>query len=57
MVGIAIRNGVTQYYRAVCISFRRRDQLSTDVIWRVFEKLAQSNARINALDSLTIIVH
>jgi hypothetical protein len=27
------------------------------VIWSVFEKVAQSNARVNALDPLTIIVH
>jgi hypothetical protein len=27
------------------------------VIWSVFEKVAQSNARFNALDSLTVVAH
>jgi hypothetical protein len=43
--------------KAIGISFRRRDQLSEDVIWSVFEKVAQSNARFNALDSLNVEVH
>jgi hypothetical protein len=57
MVGVAIRNDVNQNDRAVGISFRRRDQLSADVIWSVFERVTQSNARFNALDTLTIVVH
>jgi hypothetical protein len=57
MVGVSIRNDVNQTDRSVCISFRRRGQLSTDVIWSVFERVAQSNARFNALDPLTIVVH
>jgi hypothetical protein len=57
MVGVAIRNDVNQNDRDVGISFRRRDQLSADVIWSVFERVAQSNARFNALDTLTIVVH
>jgi hypothetical protein len=57
IVGVAIRNDVNQSDRAVGISFRRRDQLSADVIWSVFERVAQSNARFNALDPLTIVVH
>jgi hypothetical protein len=31
--------------------------LSADVIWSVFEKVTQPNARFNALDPLTIVVH
>jgi hypothetical protein len=57
MVGVAICNDVNQNDRAVVIRFRRKDQLSADVIWSVFEKVAQSNARFNALDSITIVVH
>jgi hypothetical protein len=37
----------------VGISFRRKDQLSAEAIWAVFEKVIQSNARFNALDRLT----
>ena len=38
-------------------TFRRRDQLSGDVIWSVFEKAAQSNGRFKFLDKLTLVVH
>jgi hypothetical protein len=29
---------------------RRKDQLTVDIIWSVFGKVAQSNARFNAMD-------
>jgi hypothetical protein len=38
-------------------SFRRKDQLSTDVILMLIEKVTKSNARFNALDSLVVTVH
>jgi hypothetical protein len=38
------------------IIFRRKDQIKGDVIWSVFEKVAQSNARFNALDKLVLSV-
>jgi hypothetical protein len=57
MVGIAIHNEINQHGRPIGISFRRRDQLSGDVFWRVFEKVVQSNARLNTLDTLTVLVH
>jgi hypothetical protein len=57
MVGIALRNEVSQSDKPQRISFRRRDQISGDVIWSVFEKVSQSNSRFNALDTLTIKVH
>ena len=38
-------------------SFRRKDQLNEDVIWSVFEKVVQSNARFNALHKLVVVVH
>jgi hypothetical protein len=57
MIGITIRNTVNMQDKAIGISFRRRDQLSENVIWSVFEKVAQSNARFNALDSLIVEVH
>jgi len=43
--------------KAIGISFSRKDQLSEEVIWSVFNKVAQSNARFNALDKLVVVVH
>ena len=57
MVGITISNEVEMKDRAIGISFRRKDQITRDVIWSVFEKVAQSNARFNALDKLVMTVH
>ena len=57
MVGLTIRNEVNIQDKAIGISFRRKDQLSEEVIWSVFNKVAQSNARFNALDKLTVVVH
>jgi hypothetical protein len=41
MVGITIRNEVNQNNKPIGISFRRKDQLSGDVMWSVFEKVSQ----------------
>jgi hypothetical protein len=41
MVGITIRNEVNMLDAAIGISFRRKDQLSEEVIWSVFSKVAQ----------------
>jgi hypothetical protein len=38
-VGIRIRNQVNQNDKPIGISFRRKDQLSGDVIWSVFESV------------------
>jgi hypothetical protein len=57
MVGVAIRNEVNQSDKQIGLSFRRRDQISGDVIWSVLGKVTQSNAKFNALDTLTIEVH
>ena len=57
MVGITIQNQVNQNYKPIAISFRRKDQLSEEVIWSVFEKVSQSNSRFNALDNLVVTVH
>jgi hypothetical protein len=56
MVGVAIRNEVNQSNKPIGLSFRRRDQISGDVIWSVLEKVTQSNSRFNVLDTLTIEV-
>jgi hypothetical protein len=57
MMGVAIRNEVNHSDKPIGLSFRRRNQMSGDVIWSVFEKVSQSNSRSNALDTLTIEVH
>jgi hypothetical protein len=57
MMGVAIRNEVNQSDKPIGLSFRRRDQISGDVICSVLEKVTQSNSRFNALHTLTIEVH
>jgi hypothetical protein len=57
MVGITISNEDNVQDKAMRISFRRYDQLTPDVIWSVFGKVAQSNARFNALDKLALNIH
>jgi len=57
MVGITIQNQVNQNDKPLGISFRRKDQLSGEVVWSVFERVSQSNYRFNALDTLVVTVH
>jgi hypothetical protein len=56
LVGVAIRNEVNQSDKRIRLSFRRRNQISGEVIWSVFQKVSQSNSRFNSLDPLTIEV-
>ena len=56
MVGISIHKEVNQN-KFIGFSFRRKDQLSSVVIWSVFNKVSQSNARFNATDTLIVTVH
>jgi hypothetical protein len=57
MVGITIHNEVNLLDKAIGFSFRRKDQLTDEVIWSVFSKVAQSNARYNALDRMIVVIH
>jgi hypothetical protein len=57
MVGITIHNEVNLLNKSFGISFRRRDQISDEVIWSVFSKVAQSNGRYNALDRMIVVIH
>jgi hypothetical protein len=57
MVGINIHNQVNQNDKPIGISFRSKDPLSGEVVWTVFKKEIQCNARFNALDTLVITVH
>jgi hypothetical protein len=50
MVAVTISNEDNVQDKGIEISFRRKDQITGDVIWSVFEKVAQSNARFNALN-------
>ena len=56
MVGITIHNDVNQSDRPIGFSFRRKVQLSADVIWIVFDKVSQPNARFNATETLIVTV-
>ena len=57
MVGISIRNEVNMRDKAIGNSFRDKEQLSTDVILNVWQKVTQSNSRFNALDKMVLEVH
>jgi hypothetical protein len=39
MVGLSISNEVNVQDKAIGLSFRRKDQLTADVIWNVFQKV------------------
>ena len=56
MVRLTIRNEVNMHDKTIVISFRRKDQLSEEVIWCVFNKVALLNARFNASDKLVVVV-
>jgi len=49
MVCVTISNEVNVQDKPIGISFRRRDRLSADVIWSLFEMVAQSNTSFNAM--------
>jgi len=57
MVGMNIQNQINQNVKPNGISFRRKDQLPGNVIRSVFEKVSQSNYRLDALDTLVVTVH
>jgi hypothetical protein len=58
IVGLVIYHEYTgQKDKPIGFSFRRRNQLSPEVVWRLFEKVAQSNFKFNAMDPLSITVH
>jgi len=40
MMGLTIQNQVNQNDKPIGISFRRKDQLSGEVVWSVFEKVS-----------------
>jgi hypothetical protein len=54
---LTISNEENVQDNAIGISFRRRDQITPDVIWSVFGKVVQSDATVNALDKLILTDH
>jgi len=56
-VGIRIQNQVNQNEKPIGIGFRRKDQLSVDVIRSVFDKVSHTNSRFDALDTFVITLH
>jgi hypothetical protein len=57
MVGITIRNEVNEQDKPVRFSFRRKDQMSRDVIWNVLGRVSQSNSGFGATDKLIVTEH
>jgi hypothetical protein len=57
MVGITIRNEVNEQDKPEGFSFRRKDQVSRDVIWNVLSRVAQNNASFVATDRLIVTVY
>jgi hypothetical protein len=54
---MSIHNADNRQDRPLGLSLRRRDPISLDVLWSVFENVTQSNARYQALVTLTFHVH
>jgi len=57
MVGVSIPNEVNMRDKAIGITFRRKDQLSTDVILNVWQKLHNLTSSFNSLEKLVLEVH
>ena len=56
MVRIKIQNQVNENDKPIGISFIRKNHLSEEVTWSVFERVSQSNSRFSALDTLDVTV-
>jgi len=54
LVGLRLRNTDNVEDKVVGISLRRHDQLKSDVVWAVLEKVIQSNPRIGLSDRLEV---
>jgi len=54
LVGLRIRNTDNVQDKVVGISFRRSDQLKTDVVWGVPGKVVQANTRCGLSDRLEV---
>jgi len=57
ILGITIQNQVNQNDKPIGIIFTRKDQLSAEGIWSVYEKVSRSNSRFDALYTLVVTMH
>jgi hypothetical protein len=57
MVGIQISNSINSLDKPIGISFRRKDQITVDVILSLVEKVCQSNANFKSTDILKVKVY
>ena len=57
MVGLSIENENNMSKKPIGISYRRKDQLSVNLITSVLENVIQSNAVFAALDNLEIEIN
>ena len=57
MEGINIHNEVNRTDIHIGFSFTRKDQLYSDVIWSVFDKVSQYNSRFNSSDTQIVTVY
>ena len=53
-VGLKICNTENLSHKVVGVSFRRCDQLKSDVVWGILGKIVQSNARFGLTDQLKV---
>ena len=54
VVGMILCNEGKQSDKPIGISFRRKDQSSSDVIWSMFDKFSQYNSR---LDTMWVVIY
>jgi len=57
MARITIQNEVNQSDTPIGFIFRRNDQLSSDVVWSIPDKVKQSNYRFVTSDTLIVTNH
>jgi hypothetical protein len=61
MVGNVIQNEdneeSTKKDKPMGFSFWRKDEISLEVIWNLFQKVVKSNKKFNTLDPLIVTVH
>lgn len=53
MVGISVHNEDNQQFMTIRLRYRRKNQISGDVLWSVFQKVTQSKANYQATDTIS----
>ena len=57
MFWFTIHDQVNESDKPIGFSLRRKNQVSTDVMWSVFDNVPQCNSRFNASNTLPVVVH